>query len=281
MSRSFVICLILKPGEFLHIPKGCSHAFRKACKKVDDIQEKDCHFQLRKQYKDEIEKEDNDEGLCVSIAFDWLFSGYTKEGIRREALWSWMRCQQNRRNTGVDLCVEKRGKPTKIINSLAQTELALLFMASTLGSSCSCDEEELMHLKALDPLIQSMIKRQLLIITYAEEKAEAQKEVGMAKTKKKKNKSKTEIASILTLIGFITVEENVPDTKQSPIAPGCIDPCSTDFRCKHCGIELANCCFHCNVSQPVCKELCFPVTFLTFLLCFILPPSGMRDQSHC
>jgi hypothetical protein len=225
--------LILKPGELLHIPKGCYHAFRKAGSK-DELDVNDCHYTLRSQLRDEIANEVNEESLCISVAYDWLFSGYSPEGMRGEALWSWKTCQRNRRATGVKLCSETAGEPTPAIKSLAQTELSLLFLASTNPGIGSVLKE------ALGSILVYLVKRQLEIIAYAEATEAVQKElfdIDAGKSKKFAN-----------LLDLVTVEKNAPDTIHSPGAPGCIDVAGPDYECNYCGMELANAYFHCNVS---------------------------------
>jgi hypothetical protein len=266
IPRLVPILLLLKPGQFLHIPKGCSHMFRKASGNVNELQELDCHRPIRCQFQDAIKNEDNAEGLCVSIAFDWVFSGHTKEGIQRETMWSLMTIIRNRRNTGANLCKEKTPlRLAKTVQSLAQTELALLCLADQLSSQKP-------QFLALAPIIISVIRRQLAIIDYAEATAAAQIEVAAAKEAKK---LKDPLGG---LVGLITMEKNVPDTKHSSSTLGVIDAYTPDFECGYCQLELANCYFHCNVSR-VCFEYVSSdlaktsavVKHLTFHLRFLLP----------
>jgi hypothetical protein len=245
--------LVVKPGEYIHLPKGCSHMFRKGCLEVGNLKKDDCHLELHTKLVEEAIVHDTARPHCVSVAYDWQFAGYTDAGIQREALWSWMACLRNRRNMGVKLCQEanvkrcpeaegtKEETPPLIeskIENLGQTELALLHVAELLGGSSDQNEPRLTQLKVLRPIIASVISRQLRFIDYAEETAAVQGEV-----------MKTSGTKPINLYGLVTVEEHVPDTKQSPKTACSIVAYNTDFECVYCGIELANCYFHCNVSQ--------------------------------
>jgi hypothetical protein len=230
--------LILKPGELLHIPKGCYHAFRKAGSE-EQLDQADCHYTLRSQLHAEIAAEVNQEKLCVSVAYDWLFSGCSPEGMRREALWSWRTCQRNRRNTGVKLCSEEVGGPTEHIKSLAQTELSLLFLASTNSGIHRVEKE------ALGPILITMVKRQLESIAYAKETEALQKELFQSVDKAKDKQGLTKYDRLCHLV---TVEKNMPDTIHNPNTPGHIDVAGLEYECNYCGMELANSYFHCNVS---------------------------------
>ena len=211
--------LVLKPGQFLHIPKGCYHVFQKAVSEVP-------------------------EELHASIAFDWLHLGHTKEGMRRETVWSLIASLKNRRNTGGRLSKEENSIPTKSIISLAQTELSLLFL--------ELDEP---ILEALGPIIKAVISRQLQIIRYATLMAQAQKEVAQAqkevadaapkKGKKGKGKGKNWLNSTRGLVRL--VEKHVDSATHHVL--GEVRPYAADFDCAYCGIELVNCYFRCDVSK--------------------------------
>jgi len=71
---------ILKPGQFVHINKGRLHAFRKMS--TSPLPSSDCHSHLRRALiRDEkITK----EVVCLSIAWDWMYRGYTSDGINDE-----------------------------------------------------------------------------------------------------------------------------------------------------------------------------------------------------
>jgi hypothetical protein len=202
---------VLKPGQFLHIPKGCYHMFRKVVPPFCQSDSPQLH---------------------VSIAFDWLYLGHTKEGMRREIVWSLIASLKNRRITGGQLSKETNS-PAKMIISLAQTELSLLFL-----------EHDAATLEALGPIIKAVISRQLQIIRYATLMAQAQKEVAQAQERKGRTKKKW----LNHIIGLVRLVENdVDSTKHHSF--GEVRPYAADFECAYCGIELANCYFRCDVSK--------------------------------
>jgi hypothetical protein len=187
------------------------------------------------------------EELHVSIAFDWLYLGHTKEGMRRETVWSLTTSLKNRRNTGGRLSKEENKEAN--IESLAQTELSLLFL--------ELDEP---ILEALGPIIKAVISRQLQIIRYATLMAQAQKEVAehqnelanadLAKLKKTKTKKvcgrgKNWLNSTRGLVRL--VEKHVDSVMHHVL--GEVRPYAADFDCAYCGIELVNCYFRCDVSK--------------------------------
>jgi hypothetical protein len=211
------IILLLKPGQFLHIPKGCYHMFRKVAPPI-------C-------------QEDSPQ-LHVSIAFDWLYLGHTKEGMRREIVWSLIASLKNRRITGGQLSLETNS-PAKTIISLAQTESSLLFL-----------EHDAATLEALGPIIKAAISRQLQRIRYATLMAQAQKEVAQARERKfkRKNGKGGNKKWLNHIIGLVRFAENDVDVATHH-SVGAVLPFATDFDCAYCGIEPVNCYFGCDVSR--------------------------------
>jgi len=72
---------VLKPDQSIHINKGRLHAFRKLASTA--LCPTDCHSKLRT----DVQVQHNlgsKEYLCVSVAWDWMFRGYTSAGIRKE-----------------------------------------------------------------------------------------------------------------------------------------------------------------------------------------------------
>ena len=77
ISYSF---LVLGPGEFLHINKGRLHMFRKASVEPYSI-EHNLHYL---------------HDICVSVAWDWLYEGYSTSGVAREMAQALSAAQFNR-----------------------------------------------------------------------------------------------------------------------------------------------------------------------------------------
>ena len=72
--------LILAPGELLHIGKGCLHCFRKLT--LDVLPDTDVHESLRKTLVKGLSNTRLD--FCVSIAWDWMYTGCTEDSQQRE-----------------------------------------------------------------------------------------------------------------------------------------------------------------------------------------------------
>ena len=75
---------ILKEGQHIHINKGRLHAFRKLT--PETLPTTDCHFELRDALIKENGLSRKAPPKCVSIAWDWQFSGVHAEGIHRETM---------------------------------------------------------------------------------------------------------------------------------------------------------------------------------------------------
>ena len=79
--RYYPSVFVLKPGQVVHINKGRLHAFRKLAPQA--LQETDCHYDLRNEVL-QTKENGQQEDLCFSIAWDWMFKGVTSDGINRE-----------------------------------------------------------------------------------------------------------------------------------------------------------------------------------------------------
>jgi hypothetical protein len=71
---------VLKPGQLLHINKGRLHAFRKMSR--SPLEANDCHSTIRKNVI--FECGINQNIVCRSVAWDWMYLGNTREGIQEE-----------------------------------------------------------------------------------------------------------------------------------------------------------------------------------------------------
>ncbi|KAL7579289.1 hypothetical protein ACA910_013969 [Epithemia clementina (nom. ined.)] len=79
---------ILKPGQHVHINKGRLHAFRKLT--TEKLPDMDCHSILRKNLI--VEHNIHNAPVCVSVAWDWQFTGINSDGINKEVASS-LECQ--------------------------------------------------------------------------------------------------------------------------------------------------------------------------------------------
>jgi len=60
---------VLKPGQMVHINKGCLHMFRKMG--PETLHEDDCHAKLRAAARQEGNVGPPEEEVCYSVAWDW------------------------------------------------------------------------------------------------------------------------------------------------------------------------------------------------------------------
>jgi hypothetical protein len=74
------ICLILQPGQLLHINKGRFHAFRKLSD--SKLPESDYHHNLRNTLLSSIGTP-KPSFICISLAWDWQFCGITRGYIQQ------------------------------------------------------------------------------------------------------------------------------------------------------------------------------------------------------
>ena len=168
-----------------------------------------------------------DSQLHVSIALDWLHLGHTKEGTRRETVWSLIASLKNRRNTGALLSKEEKNTPTKTIMSLAQTELSLFYL-----------EVDKPRLEALGPTIKAVMTQQLQIIRHVSLLADVQ--IAVSQT------PNHDLESIRDLVRLVE-DDDADAVKHHEV--GQVRPHATDFECARCGTELTNCYFKCDVSK--------------------------------
>lgn len=102
---------VLGPGQVLHINKGRLHAFRKLA--FYPLPESDCHWDLRNQVLEE-KGGSHESSTCLSVAWDWMFKGVTRDGINNEVS-SILECS--------------RINQKRHLASLAVPETCLLFLA--------------------------------------------------------------------------------------------------------------------------------------------------------
>ena len=85
---------VLKPGQTLHIGKGCLHAFRKLSS--DPLDENDCHYELRNAYiASHSSPNDINSEVCISFAWDWQKLGSTAHSIQKELAYMNKQAEEN------------------------------------------------------------------------------------------------------------------------------------------------------------------------------------------
>lgn len=231
---------ILKPGQFVHINKGCLHAFRKmaSC----DLPPDDCHFLTRREMIQTNNLKDLDD-LCISIAWDLMYKGFTAQGINNELVSCLTSARINRDNFKM---------------SLAIPETCLLHMAQTFVSKY---EQEILPLSLIRKDYNDLLALDIV-----------------RKTSIREEPSSLEVLKgILPSLRFIVlkhkklVEDTVeisnyneihkdkvsfcekPNTWENPDICS-LDPYGSDFFCKICYQELSNVYMHCDGCEEILRK---------------------------
>jgi len=225
---------ILKPGQFVHINKGRIHAFRKMA--TASLPASDCHSHLRKA----LIKEENITGevVCLSIAWDWMYRGYTIDGMNNEL-------------ESALLCAKLNQKHKKL--SLAITETSILHSAlvavSQFEQSRSEDKRKVENIIPLafctSPLVQNVpspltilkgIQPSLKRILEGHEEA-------LVNAERCRTKGAKQQTTIFT----------TPNAYQNPDLFD-LDAYGDGFFCKLCNHELSNTYMHCDGCEELLKE---------------------------
>ncbi len=239
-SRYCPSVFILKPGQMVHINKGRLHAFRKMS--TSTLQSTDCHHDLRQKLQQQ-QSISVREQLCFSIAWDWMFKGVTKDGIKEE-FESVLECARLN-------CKHK-------LQSLAIPETALLFLAkenvARYNSSKSASESLIQcgptlpvlgsHGQRSEPSPKTVLSGILPSLEYVVQrhKSAVQEVSSSSRNRRKAKRAKK-------------TNDGMPDTWQNLATP-CSDPYveSQDFVCKFCKRELSNIYMHCNGCETLLSQ---------------------------
>lgn len=178
---------------------------------VDSLRTSDCHSTLRKEL---IEKQDFvPPNLCMSVAWDWLFRGYTATGIGKEidtSLSSAKVCQKNEK-----IC-------------LAIPERVLLCTAKQMITQCDSKKHQF---PAPKTVLQG-IKKSLIEVVNDHLSLYSKKQTGGNDVNDNGEKKHR-----------VTIAKNTDAyTKGLDV----IDPYTNDFFCKICHKELSNMYLHCD-----------------------------------
>lgn len=240
---------ILKPGQFMHINKGRIHAFRKMS--TTSLPTSDCHSLLRKALiQDECI---TTEVFCLSIAWDWIYRGYTRGGIKKE-LESTLACAR---------LSQERKKP-----SLAIIETSLLHLALTTVSQLEQENEtgqdggknSLDLMPICFPNVTSVKQCVPSPITILWGIQNCLKQVVEKHTEAFSNISRdfsqtyTPTTPPFKLpVGNQITFSSTPNAHQDPaLFP--LDPFGDDFFCKLCNSELSNLYMHCDGCEELLKK---------------------------
>ena len=234
---SYYPCVfILKPGQHVHINKGRLHAFRKLTEKA--LPESDCHFELRQEL---LEKERFEKApLCISIAWDWQYTGVNKQGINREVTSS-LECQLLV-DQKPDLkclaipkaCLLALGHHCRTIK--AQKKHPMFSVSNSNGS----EHKELKNKNPVlvDHLLQGITPSLIYILEQNISFIEA--------AERKVREKKTPMGGYLSIAPF-------NDTSVNPLA-STVDPDGNDYFCKLCNKELENVYLHCDGCEELLQK---------------------------
>jgi hypothetical protein len=223
--------LILKSGQHLHINKGRLHAFRKMT--LDELPPDDCHYEARRSI---IEKDAIDsERLCVSVAWDWSYLGFSERGIYREVTANLESTILNRLRGVRSLAIPEFSvleaarhfaKPVTIPNLpsfLPLPQPKPIASAQCLGDASLSDQDRIAVCRGILPVLRYVVDEHTGAINTAME---------MQKGKKIK----------------------FPDTYADP-SKSAIDPRGSDgFACMMCSKELSNVYYHCDGCEKLLSK---------------------------
>ena len=141
---------ILEPGQLIHIAKGRLHCFRKLTSDV--LPESDVHESLRKSIVQGKQISPSNPNICVSVAWDWMYTGFTVTGQRNEL---------------EHVLKKPRIIPTsRFTPELAIPELCLLRMAELFSSKPKEQEK----CKFISVLLHELTKKHAEIVHWVHQK---------------------------------------------------------------------------------------------------------------
>ena len=179
---------------------------------LDSLPASDCHSALR---KDLLLKEPiSTERLCISVAWDWLFRGFTASGIDNEI--------------STSLSSTKIGQQHRTL-CLGIPETVLLNMAKQMITQCDSQKEKLPAPKT----VLKGIKRSLFEVVDTHSRWYSKFQTSWNDTSVDDFRDKKHLVTI----------ENKTDANISGL--NSINPYSNDFYCIICHKELSNMYLHC------------------------------------
>lgn len=221
---------ILKPGQHVHINKGRLHAFRKLV--AEPLPELDCHSSLRQELL--LEHRFERSPVCVSIAWDWQFTGINADGINREVT----SCLESQILVGKVPNLKCLAIPKASLLSLGQNcrnlnETKKLPMFTT-SSAASCKSQILSTknlLCGICPSLSYVLEENIAFIKRAHRKMETRTN---------------------PLDGCISIASS-SDTSLNPLSSA-VDPDGNDYFCKLCNTELENVYLHCDGCENLLQK---------------------------
>jgi len=233
---------ILKPGQFVHINKGRLHAFRKLSFSL--LPDRDCHSNLRNEIIHESNRKNLplNDSLCVSVAWDWTYRGFSSEGINREVS-SMMECAALNRERGsqslaipetsllftAKFFVARANKALKLTNYDCMLSWNGYKNASSLRCSPPLSPEPVSVLRGILPSLAHLVARHKAAVENAKRSAAGEE-------------NHRQLSPSL-----------FPDCWENP-RQFSIDPYGNDFFCRLCQEELANVYMHCYGCEEILNK---------------------------
>ena len=208
----------------MHINKGRLHAFRKLSQ--DELPLDDCHHALRKEL---LANEKTIPALCTSIAYDWMFAGFSAEAMNREIV-SQLECGElNRAHKVKSLAI-----PKTALFSTMQSLVDTIVSHGITNTSPRCRVRcptEMEYLRGYLPALRHLVQLEREIYEYAK---------GFNQWKSRPKQALVDCAQ------FSDASE--------PIESAPTDPFSSDYYCHVCSCELPNFYMHCYGCEQHFKQ---------------------------
>ena len=226
---------IVKPGQLIHINKGRLHAFRKMS--TAPLPKHDCHNDLRKALV--TERNIQDEELCISIAWDWMYRGITDTGINREVCTMLEAVTLNRKMGKIslavpELCLLQMAKTFPPSEPSVPTELnsMLGFGNDVTSNSSKMDASRAITIcRGILPGLRHILRKQAIAMKLATH--------SMSKSTQRGKR--------------VSISKRPNTHEDSMCFP--VDPYgNNDFMCKLCAKELSNLYYHCDGCEKLLSK---------------------------
>jgi hypothetical protein len=258
---------ILKPGQFVHINKGRLHAFRKLSPTL--LPEYDCHAKMREELLHKINRKQLPlSSICISIAWDWTYRGFTAEAMNRE-ISSMMECAAlNREHRTLSLAIPE--------TSLLHTAKAFLARAKGMAEQPAVNQLDLQkHLLEFDSST-SLLKNCNNSAMFLESEPKTVLRGILPSLTHLVARHKADVNKATVIADTANYGENHqkisiskrPDSWENPQVFS-VDPYGNDFFCKLCSDELSNIYMHCDGCESILNKdfnICVRYVFKCMLL---------------
>jgi hypothetical protein len=224
---------ILKEGQHVHINKGRLHTFRKLT--PETLPENDCHFDLRNALIKATGLSPKAPPTCVSIAWDWQFSGVHAEGVHRETVTTLVSAMLVDKTDGCKclaipkaslLAMARQIRPNSHEQEMTTDAPASLLGASMVRQGVCCDTapfaiDNTSVARGILPALRFLVQSSARVSQSVNARA--------VNNDAKMYKGKVSIAS-----------------STDCDLDGTVDPDGPDYFCQMCHSELDNLYFHCD-----------------------------------